>query len=60
MYFVVSNHMYMTLSKRKKASGKEGFQMLHLEKRIKVNAAKNNHNWSNTLDNFNWKWHGLK
>lgn len=53
MYFVVSNHIYMTLSKRRKASGKEGFQMLHLEKRIKVNAAKNNHNWSNTLDNFN-------
>jgi len=36
--------MYMMLSKRRKASGREGFQIVHLEKRIKVNAAKNNHN----------------
>lgn len=44
MYFVVTNHVYMTLRQKSKASGKEDFQMLHLKKRIKVNTAKNNHN----------------
>lgn len=51
MYFVVSDDMYMTLRKRRKASDREGFQMLHLEKTNKY-AAKNNDNLSNTLDNF--------
>ena len=46
------SHVHDT-QKKKKRSDREGFQMLHLEKRIKVNAAKNNHNWSNILDNFN-------
>lgn len=46
MYFVASNHMDKTLrkKKRRKAPGREGFQMFHLGKMIKVNATENNHN----------------